>query len=411
MRILFLSDNFSPEVNAPASRTFEHCREWVRQGHEVTVITCVPNFPTGRVFAGYRNRLWQVEQQDGIKVVRVWSFIAANEGFALRILDFLSFMLTSAVAGLFVRRPDVIVGTSPQFFTACSAWFLGAVRRRPFVFELRDIWPESIKVVGAMKDSLAIRLLERLEMFLYRRARLIIAVTHGFRDTLARRGIDPRKVVVVTNGADLSRFTPRPAAAGLRASLGLRDDDFVVGYIGTHGMAHGLQTLLRAALRLQGHPAGAHCRFLFVGNGADKSRLVASATEMGLKNVRFVDPVPKDKVVDYWSVLDVSVLHLLNQPLFATVIPSKLFESMAMGVPVLSSVPGETQSIVATAGAGVAFRAEDDEDLALQILSLAADPAAVASMRERAAKAAPGFDRARLAARMLEYLASCTGAS
>ena len=189
MNILLLYDNFPPEVNAPASRTYEHCLQWVRAGHQVTVITCVPNFPAGKVFPGYRNKLWQVESMGGIRVIRVWSFITANEGFALRILDFLSFMLSAGIAGLFVRRPDVVIGTSPQFFTACAACFLGWVRRRPFVFELRDIWPESIKAVGAMGDSLAIRLLERLEMFLYRRARLIVSVTEGFRDTLARRGI------------------------------------------------------------------------------------------------------------------------------------------------------------------------------------------------------------------------------
>lgn len=186
MRILFLTDNFPPEVNAPASRTFEHYREWVRADHQVTVITGAPNFPKGRLFPGYRNRLWQRETLDGIDVVRVWTYIAANQGVVKRTLDYLSFMVTGFLAGLFQRRPDVIVGTSPQFLTNCAAWMLSVFRWRPFVFELRDLWPESIKTVGAMSDSVALRLLERLELFLYRRATVIVAVTESFRRNLVR---------------------------------------------------------------------------------------------------------------------------------------------------------------------------------------------------------------------------------
>ncbi|WP_413889039.1 glycosyltransferase [Candidatus Aalborgicola defluviihabitans] len=176
-----MTDNFFPlEVNAPASRTFEHCREWVKAGQQVTVITCAPNFPKGRVFDGYRNRLWQSAEMDGIRVIRVWTYITANEGFAKRILDYVSFMVAATLAALFVRKVDVVVGTSPQFFTVCGACVTGFLKRVPGVFELRDIWPESIKAVGAMQDSLALRWLERLELFLYRNASRVVAVTHAF---------------------------------------------------------------------------------------------------------------------------------------------------------------------------------------------------------------------------------------
>ena len=167
MHILFLTDNFPPEVNAPASRTFEHCIEWVRAGNQVTVVTCAPNFPKGRVFDGYKNRFWQSEMVDGIRVIRVWSYITANEGFAKRILDYQSFMFSAVLASFFVRRIDVVIGTSPQFFTACAAWAVGKLKRVPWVFELRDLWPESIKAVGAMRDSTAIQWLEKVELFLY----------------------------------------------------------------------------------------------------------------------------------------------------------------------------------------------------------------------------------------------------
>ena len=156
MRILFLTDNFPPEVNAPASRTYDHAKEWVKAGHDVTVITCFPNFPKGEVYDGYRNKLYQREQVDGINVIRVWSYIAANKGFFKRTLDFISFSITSFIAGLFVKT-DVIVATSPQFFTALSGRTLSFWKRKPWVMEVRDLWPESIKTVGAMKDNLFIR--------------------------------------------------------------------------------------------------------------------------------------------------------------------------------------------------------------------------------------------------------------
>ena len=184
------------------------------------MITGAPNFLKGRVFDGYRNRLWQQETVDGIRVIRVWTYITANEGFARRVLDYMSFMLSAFIASLFVRRVDVVVGTSPQFFTAVAGWAVGAVKRVPFVFELRDLWPESIKAVGAMKQSAAITALEHLEMFLYRRAARILSVTHAFRQTLMRRGIDGGKISVVTNGVDIGRFSPRPKDAALEAALG-----------------------------------------------------------------------------------------------------------------------------------------------------------------------------------------------
>ena len=209
MHILFITDNFPPEVNAPASRTFEHCREWVRQGHQVTVITCVPNFPRGVVYEGYKNRLFQAEEMEGIRVIRVWSYITANEGFVKRILDYVSFMVSAVILSPVVKAPDLLISTSPQFFSACAAYLISRMKRKPFVFELRDIWPESIKAVGAMKDSFVIRMLERIEIFLYTKAVRIVSVTRSFKRNLVERGIVADKIHVVTNGVDLGRFQPQ----------------------------------------------------------------------------------------------------------------------------------------------------------------------------------------------------------
>lgn len=403
MRILFLTDNFPPEVNAPASRTFEHCRAWVQAGADVTVITGAPNFPTGRVFAGYRNRLIQREAVDGVKVVRVWTYMAPNSGVLRRTLDFLSFMIAATVVGLFVRRPNVIVATSPQIFTACAGRALGAVLGVPFVFELRDLWPASIRAVGAIRNNRVIALLEQLELFLYRGAAAIVALTHAYRDNLVARGVRPERITVVRNGVDLARFSPRPRDPRLEAELGLAGK-FVAGYIGTHGAAHALETLLEAAAILQACEEASDVRLLLVGDGAARDTLVARAAAMGLRNVLFVASAPRDEVARYWALLDVSITHLKRDPLFSTVVPSKLFESMAMGVPVLHGVAGESAALVESEGVGVMFPSEEPGALADAILTLAHDPERRHTLSIRCRAAAARHDRTRLALQMLEVL-------
>ncbi|MDF2384364.1 glycosyltransferase family 4 protein [Nostoc ellipsosporum NOK] len=403
MHILFLSDNFPPEVNAPASRTFEHCRQWVEAGHQVTVVTCAPNFPAGKLMNGYRNRLWQEEEIAGIRVIRVWSYITANDGFAKRTLDYLSYMVAGTIGALFVRKPDVIVGTSPQFFTAVAAWTVAFCKRRPWVFELRDIWPESIKTVGAAKDGIAIRLLERLEMFLYRASDRIVAVTYSFRDTLARRGIDPAKIDVVTNGVDLDNFAPRPKDAALLTELNL-EGRFVAGYIGTHGMAHALETLLDAAGRLARDPKGRDIVILLLGDGARKAALKAEAEARGLDNLIFLDPVAKDQVGRYWSLLDASIIHLRASELFETVIPSKMFEALAMGIPILLGVRGEAAGILNRSGGGETFTPENGEELAARLVAMREDPGLCRKYSAAGIASAPQYERRTLAGRLLDIL-------
>lgn len=405
MHILFLTDNFPPEVNAPASRTFEHCREWVKAGYKVTVITCAPNFPKGRVFEGYQNSLWQREEIANIQVIRVWSYITANEGFVRRILDYQSFMVTAIMAALFVRRVDVVIGTSPQFFTVCAAYVVSRFKRVPFVFELRDLWPESIKAVGAMKESAAIRALERLELFLYHKAYRIVSVTHSFKKILIARGVDGDKISVITNGVDMSRFKPMPKDSDLMRKMGL-EGKFVVGYVGTHGLAHHLETLLDAANMLRTHPDGSKFHFIFLGDGARKKALQDEATRMKLTNVSFIDSVPKEQVAQYWSLLDVSVIHLRKNELFTTVIPSKLFECMGMGLPVLHGVAGESADIVREEGVGMVFEPENTEQLVEYLLFLQRDKPAYEGYKTQCLVAAKKYDRTVLAMKMLSVVSS-----
>ena len=404
MHILFLTDNFPPESNAPASRTYEHAREWVAAGHKVTVITCAPNFPQGKVYKGYRNRLWQSEMMDGIRVIRVWSFMSKNEGFVLRTLDYQSYMLTSFFASLFVRRPDVIIGTSPQFFTAVAAWAAAGFKRCPFVFELRDLWPESIRAVSGVSKSRLLDWAEKLELFLYRRADMIVSVTHAFkRDLMVRGTIDEAKIKVVTNGVDSTRFSPTPKDAELLQDLQLTGM-FVAGYVGTHGMAHGLDALLDAAALLQADPETADIRILFVGDGARRAELIARAEEMGLTNVIFQASVPKSEVVRYWSLLDMSIIHLRRTDLFKTVIPSKMFECFGMGLPIVLGVAGEAADILSSVGAGVTVEPENAVEIAAALKAFKADPAARADLSEKGLTGVKRYDRRILAEAMLSHL-------
>lgn len=401
MRILFLSDNFPPEGNAPATRLFEHATRWVRGGHDVTVITCAPNFPEGKLFPGYRNAWRQIEVIDGIRVVRVKTFITANEGFLKRTLDYMSFMLMGSVISLFERRPDIVVATSPQFFCAIGGWAVSVAKWRPFVFELRDLWPASITAVGAMKRGVVLRLLEHMELFLYRRAAAVVAVTHAFREDLVARGIDRGKIHVVINGVDLERYEPRPRDHELEREFGLRGR-FVAGYMGTHGMAHALPKVLEAAEILLHRQ---DIVFFFAGSGAERARVEQLVRARNLHNVRLIPRQPKERMPALWSICDLSIVPLRNTPVFATVIPSKIFESMGMGVPILMSLPeGEATRIIQSTESGVCVAPEDPKAMADAIACLADQPDRVSRLRENARAAAPRFSRDALALEMLRVL-------
>ncbi|HSI70478.1 MAG TPA: glycosyltransferase family 4 protein, partial [Gillisia sp.] len=397
MKLLFLTDNFPPEVNAPANRTYEHCREWVRSGVEVTVITCAPNFPKGKVYEGYKNKLYQTEIIDGIKVIRVWSYITANEGFLKRILDYISFAVTSFLAGLFVKT-DLIVATSPQFFTALSGWALSIFKRKKWIFEVRDLWPESIMAVGAMKRNLAIRFFEWLEKSMYKSADYIVVVTDTFKKKIIEKGIDENKISVFKNGANLELFIPQSKDAKLESSLGLKNK-FVFAYIGTHGMAHGLSFILDSIKPLEiSHP---DIVFLFIGDGAEKKNLLKQAENLNLKNAVFVDSIGKKEIVSYLSLMDAALVNLIKSDTFLTVIPSKIFEAAAMEKPILLGLEGETKGIIENYNAGVCFRPEDQNSFFEAVVRITGKEK-YKENQEGSKRLIKDFDRSIIAGRMLQ---------
>lgn len=374
MRLIFFTHYFPPESNAPASRTYEHCRRWVQQGHQVTVITCVPNVPNGVVYEGYRNRLWpQRESIDGIDVLRTWTYVAPNAGGLKRILNFVSYLFSAVLTCLFFcRRPDVIIATSPQFFCGWAGVLASWLKWSPFVLEIRDIWPESIVTVGAMRKGIATRILEVLEKWMYRSANFIVAVGNGYRDNILSKVDVADRISVITNGVDLELFRPQEPKPEFLDRYQLQGK-FVCSYVGTIGMAHGLEIVVEAARLLQ-QKGRTDIVFCIVGDGATRQRLERQIHEAGVDaQVRLTGRLPKADMPQVLASSHCLLVHLKKSELFQTVIPSKIFEAMAMQRPLIMGVQGEAAEIVRQAGCGIEVESDDHVALAEAVLKLCDD--------------------------------------
>lgn len=373
MRILFFSHYFPPEGNAPASRTYENCRRWVQAGHEVTVITCAPNCPDGVVYDGYRNKLYARENVDGIDVRRVWTYIAANEGTVRRIVNYVSYMASAFAFSFSVKRPDIVIATSPQFFCGWAGVLSSFFRRVPFILEIRDLWPESIVAVGAMRESRVVRILEWLEKMMYASATHIVAVGDGYKQRLLEKGVKAKRVSIVMNGVNRELFTPRQPDAALKQQYGL-EGKFVCSYSGTIGMACGLEIVLDAAQKLKECGIG-DIAFLLVGDGASRKGLEEQARERQLHNVVFTGRQPKEMMPDFLAISDVCLVHLRKTDLFTTVMPSKIFEAAGMAKPIINGVGGFAAEFIEKASAGLNIEPENSEQLINALLKFAESPA------------------------------------
>lgn len=366
MHILFLTHYFPPEVNAPASRTYENAKRWVRARHVVTVITCAPNHPNGMVYPGYRNRLWQWDERDGIRVLRVKTYLSANRGVRKRSLNYVSYLLSAVAFCRLVRNVDMVVSTSPQFLCGLSGYFVSRIHRCPWVVEIRDLWPESIQAVGAVKGRGLVNVLRQVELFLYRKPDHVISLTNAFKRHIVGKGVAPEKISVVTNGADLEQFEPLPKENGFRVREKL-NGKFIASYVGTHGMAHGLGTILHAAKLLENER---QIRFLLVGDGAERDRILRQRNEMSLTNVLMLPQQPKEEMPEILAASDACMVLLRKTDVFKTVIPSKIFEAMAMERPVILGVEGESREIIEAGRCGIPIEPENHRELAEAVLAL-----------------------------------------
>ena len=403
MKILFFSHYFPPEGNAPATRVFQMGRRWVRAGHEVQVITCAPNVPAGKIYDGYRNRPIQHETVEGIRVTRIWTFLAPNKGSVRRSLNYISYLFSAGLAGLFTRNPDLIIATTPQFFCGWTGALVARLRRVPFVLEVRDLWPESIVAVNAMKPGLAIRFLGWLEQKLYAAAGLIVTVGDGYRSRLIERGVPSSKIAVITNGVDRETLKPGARDESLREKFGLAGK-FVCAYVGTIGMACGLDVVLRAAtlLKQQGRN---DITFLLVGDGAVRDELQDQATGQELDNIIFAGLQPKPLIPALLATSDACLVHLRKQDLFQSVLPSKLFEAAAMARPVILGVQGSAASLLTDMNGGICIEPENEEELCSAVARLSDDPSLARRMGESACRhVQEHFDLDRLASDYLSLL-------
>ena len=407
MKILYVSQYFPPEMGAPSARAAELAHHWARAGHSVSILTGFPNHPTGIVPPEWRGRMRHLayrERVGDVDVFRTWLWPLPNRKAHERMRNYASFCLSAALRGLTIPRPDVIIATSPQLLVGLSGFWLGSTRGVPFVFEVRDLWPESLAAVGVgSEDSFLHHTLTRVARLLYDRSDRVVVVTPAFKDRLIEHwGVSPKKIAVVENGVETETFSP-----GILCDQSVRkqlraEGKFVASYIGTMGNAHGLETLLDAAQSLQQNPS---FLFLLIGEGAEKERIKAAIHARGLPNVRVLDQQPRETIPAFILASDVCLVLLKKTDIFKTVIPSKMLEFMSCARPVILGVDGQARQILEEAGAGLAIEPENSEALVRALTYLAENPEAASNFGRKGREyILDKFSRARTAEKYIDVL-------
>lgn len=368
MRLILIHQAFSPPQQPGGTRHYELLRPLVHSGHSVTVVASNLVYRTGQR-AVHERGLVSRHDLEGITVLRAYTYPSLHRSFAWRVVSFISFMLTSVYAALRAGPADLIMGTSPPIFQAVSAWLVAWLRRRPFLLEIRDLWPEFAIDMGVLTNPVLIALSRWLERFLYARATHILVNSPAYRDYLQAKGISPAKITLIPNGVESDMFDPDARGEPIREEWNL-DDCFVVTYAGALGLANDIPTILRAAHRLIDRT---DVRFLLVGDGKERPKLEALCSEMGLRNVIFTGIVPKSRMPQVLAASDACVATLKNIPMFRTTYPNKVFDYMAAGRPTILAIDGVIRSVVEAAQGGIFVPPGDDEALACAVRSICED--------------------------------------
>lgn len=406
MKILYLADNYYPEITPGAFRPTEHSRIWVEKGEEVTVITGIPNFPRGKPYAGYEDKKNIVENIQGVTVDRVSTYMTPNEGFLRRSLDFLSFTL-SAIIRARKYKCDIILTSSPPLFTGIAAFVVSKIKKKPWIFEIRDLWPESIRDVGLLGGGFLYRLLEKCELFLYRKAHAIVCLSPAFRDDLINRGIDENRIHVIPNGAPPRHQQKKPLPDSHKQILvDLRKKySCLFGYVGRLGMAHRLEQVLYAARKC----AGNDIHFVFIGEGAEKGKLLKLRSTLKVNNVTFLEPLSREQVFSAYDYFDAGLVVQRKGETFKKNIPSKLFDLAAAGLPILLGVEGEAQKLVQSRNCGICFEPENADELAQTAVTFCGDTDLQKNLSKNSLRLAAEFDRDKMAEKMLRLLQQTAG--
>ncbi|EKD26620.1 MAG: hypothetical protein ACD_79C01093G0003 [uncultured bacterium] len=404
MKIYIITHYYPPEIGAPQARISEMAKIWSSLGHKVTVLTGFPNHPGGIIPKEYSKKYFMAEKDGDISIWRHWLYATPNKGLLKKTLCHISFMVSVVLLSLFRgKKPDVIIVTSPTFFSVISARIFSIIRNVPYVFEVRDLWPGIFIELNVLKNKLLIKILETIEMYLYKKAMMVVTVTRGFKENIAVRGIKKEKIEVITNGADIQKFSPEAEKLDFEKMYSIPKGKFVVLYAGAHGISHGLESVLNAANELMKKAPDVH--FLFVGEGAEKEKLLKLKAGLNLSNVSFFGSIEKEMMCSLYCTCDIGLVPLKNIKGFSTFIPSKMFEIMACARPIIASLTGEAAQILNESGGAFVIEPEDVSALVSAVMTLKNDKEKLKQMGLCGYDYVKvHYDREKLAQRYIEYI-------
>ncbi|MCY6353885.1 glycosyltransferase family 4 protein [Clostridium sp. ZS2-4] len=367
MKILFLTQYCPPEVGAPQNRIFEFAKQLKKFGHDITILTAMPNYPKGEIFDEYKGKKVVQEELDGIKIVRTSIYATKEKDFVKRLRNYLSFTFSSVFTGAkYIDKQDVIITESPPLFLGWSGYVLSKKKGAKFVFNVSDLWPESAVKLGVLHNKALIKMSTWLEEFCYRKAAAVTGQTKGIVDDIVNRGFDKSKVHLITNGVDTEFFKRENRDEEFRKEIGV-ENKFAICYAGIHGLAQGLETVIEAAEILKDNK---DIQIIFIGDGPEKSKLIQMTEDKGLDNVTFLPVQQKPKMPRIIASMDATVIPLKKLDLFKGALPSKMFEALSSELPIVLAVEGEAEKLINDAKAGITVEPENPQDIAQAILKV-----------------------------------------
>lgn len=368
MKILLINQVFVSPNEPGHTRHFEMAKYLQSFGDELVIVASDLNYQTGQRTVQHKGLVAE-QVIEGVRILRTYIYPAIHRSYFWRIFSFFSFMFSSIVAAMRVKNVDIIMGTTPPIFQAFSAWLVAFLRRKPFLLEVRDLWPEFIVSMGVFTNPIAIKLARMLEMFLYRRATHILVNSPAYKEYIEEKGIPSKKITFIPYGADVQMFNPDNDCGNLRAELNLQDK-FLVLYTGALGQANDIYTILRAAENLRDHN---NIRIVIFGDGKERLNLQAYAEKQQLNNVIFAGVRPKHQIPAIIAAADVCLAILQDVPMFRTTYPNKVFDYMAAGKPTILVIDGVIRQIIEESNGGVFVPPGDDRKLSETILSLSSN--------------------------------------
>jgi len=381
MRVLLISHWYKP-VKSPVKR-MARIAEYLAEHNEVTVLTSLPSYPTGILPPEFRGRLWDINQDRNVRIIRVWDYPTPNQGFLRRTINHIMFFITATIAATLMRPYDLVIVSSPSFLSGLAGIYASALGQGNFIFDVRDLWPDSAFELGYHVNPMIKRLLKTLEKFFYQKAKKIFTATEEIRKTIIQMGISERKIVTLVNTVDINVFKPKIVQ---RQKFNLKDDEFIIIYIGSLTQVQNLKTVIEAANALKNE---LKIKILMVGEGEDKENLIAQAKNLKLKNIRFIDGQPTEKIIELINAADLGLISLSTNKFFsANALPTKTSEYLGCGKPIVACAGKNLKELIEENKVGLVVAPGDSKALAAAILKLYKNPKKVKQYSSNARKLA-----------------------